>query len=70
MFEFLKSTRSIAVVMVLILLFVVVIGSFFKELPDSILALVGSVVTGVVIAYFGKRDSEEDRFTRDPKEDE
>lgn len=63
MFEFLKSTRSIAVVMVLILLFVVVVGSFFKELPDSILALVGSVVTGVVIAYFGKRDTEEDRKT-------
>ncbi|GEM_PF-1846567 len=63
MFDFLKSTRSIAVVLVLILLFVVVVGSFFKELPDSILALVGSVVTGVVIAYFGKRDEPSDRNT-------
>lgn len=58
LFSFMKSTRSIAVILVLVLLFIVVIGSFFKELPDNILGLVGSVVTGVVIAYFGKRDSE------------
>lgn len=61
MFEWMKSTRSIAVIMVLVLLFIVVIGSFFKELPDNILGLVGSVVTGVVIAYFGKRDTPDDR---------
>lgn len=61
MMDFMKSTRSIAVIMVLVLLFIVVIGSFFRELPDNILSLVSAVVTGVVIAYFGKRDTPEDR---------
>ena len=52
-----KSTRSVAVVLVLGLLYVVVIASALgRTFPNEILALVGSVITGVVVAYFGKRD--------------
>lgn len=62
MFSWLKSVRAVAVIMVLILLFVVVIGSFFgKSLDEQVSSMVSTTITGVVIAYFSKRDSDEER---------
>lgn len=62
MFQWTNSIRAVAVVMVLILLFVVVVGSFMgRNLSDQVGAMVNTVITGVVIAYFGKRDNDEER---------
>ena len=57
-----KSTRSIALVMAMILLFVVVIGAFLGgKLPLEILTPVIGVVTIIVSSYFNKRDDGADR---------
>jgi hypothetical protein len=62
MFEWMKSTRSIAVIMVLFVFSVVVFGAvissiiWHEPIPSEVLTLLGSTITGVVVAYFGKRD--------------
>lgn len=57
-----KSTRSIAVIMCLVLVFVIVIGSLLGgQLPTEVLTFVAGVIGAIVTAYFGKRDDPEDR---------
>jgi small neutral amino acid transporter SnatA (MarC family) len=50
-----KSTRSIAVILTFALLFV----ALFKNLLSG--EQVMAIATGVILAYFGKRDTNEDR---------
>jgi len=60
--EFMKSTRSIIAILAMVLVFVVVIGTIFKAtFPNEVLMLVGTIAGSVTTAYFGKRDSLEDR---------
>jgi xanthine/uracil permease len=61
--EFMKSTRSIIAVLAITLVFVVVIGTIFGAIfPNEVLMLVGTIVGSVTTAYFGKRDTIEDRL--------
>lgn len=58
---FMKSTRSIVAVMAMLLLFLLVIGSWSgANFPNEILTLVGTTVGAVVTAYFGKRDKNDE----------
>lgn len=62
-FEWMKSTRSVIAIMAMVLLFVVVIGTMIGYvLPDGVNSLVSMTVGGVITAYFGKRDTIEDRL--------
>lgn len=52
-----KSTRSLLALLALILLYVVVIGSFLGyKISGEVLALVSMVISGIVTAYFGTRN--------------
>lgn len=53
-------------VLAMVLLFVVVIGALLgSELSDGITALVSMTVGGVITAYFGKRDTNDERMSDD-----
>jgi hypothetical protein len=57
-----KSIRAVSVLLSFGLIYVLLIGAFFGKEPSStITGLIASVVTGVVIAYFGKRDESKDK---------
>jgi hypothetical protein len=57
MFKWTNSIRAVSVFLCFGLLYFILLGSFFgKEPSTTILGLIGPVITGVVIAYFGKRD--------------
>ena len=61
-FTWMKSTRSILAVMAMVLLFVVVIATLVTgQFSDQVLTLVSMSVGSVITAYFGKRDTPEDR---------
>ena len=60
-FEWMKSTRSIAVILVFVLLFTALV---LKLLDGKDIIAVSTLVLG---AYFGKRDSQEDRMGEDTK---
>lgn len=55
MFGWMKSTRSIAVILTFALLFVAQVQG--KLSGENVMA----IATGVILAYFGKRDNPEDR---------
>lgn len=56
LFGWMKSTRSIAVILTFALLFV---AQFQGKLSgENVMA----IATGVILAYFGKRDSESDKI--------
>lgn len=58
-----KSTRSIiAILSMLLVFFVVAISASGGAVPGEVLAIVSAVSVGPITAYFGKRDSEEDRL--------